>query len=520
MTRNGSFLVVAAAVLSMGLVLGNEVVYDGAYLLTGDRFVPTVEWGRLVTEPYWYQGLWRPVTLLLLGTEVALADGVYPVVLHAASLLLYSVSALLLWRTMLALGLGNQAILAATLIFAVHPVHVEVVASVVGQAEMLAAIAMLGAIWLWHRAAVRETTPAVLLGLIAAQFVAAGAKEQGYMLTAVLVGQQILMPDRLPTKAAVRWLAVLTAVSLLLWVIRADITGSFSGETPAPYIAGLSHQERVTAALGAIPHTVRLLAFPVRLGEEYSPPMLATDGKFGLLPAIGAILLGLGLLAMFLNRRKHPAISFGLWFTAVTWLPSSSLLVPAGLLLAERVLFLPTVGLSTCLAASLQVWWPQRRASTALIAVVVLALGMRSAVRMADWRDADTFYSAMTRDMPRSYRAWFVRARHELSAGRPLEAEAQLRRALTLWPHVPIVHEELGQLLRSQDRCDEAIPILRQGLELEPGRTQLRARLGECLLTTGDSAGASRVALAGMALGDSSFTVLQRRAIAGPSEGH
>mgnify|MGYP001160158513 CR=1 FL=1 len=122
----------------------------------------------------------------------------------------------------------------------------------------------------------------------------------------------------------------------------------------------------------------------------------------------------------------------------------------------------------------------RRRTLVHAVSVLALALGIRSAARVRDWRSADVFYAAATRDTPNAYRAWFVRAMHEKTTGRSAEAEASLRHALALWPRVPVVYEELGQLLRANGRCEEAIPIFREGLALDTARTQLRAKLTEC----------------------------------------
>src|SRR5690606_39346799 len=64
------------------------------------------------------------------------------VLLHAvATLLVFLLLARLLPRT----TAGSYGALAGASVFAVHPVHVEAVANVVGQAELLAAIALLAA---------------------------------------------------------------------------------------------------------------------------------------------------------------------------------------------------------------------------------------------------------------------------------------------------------------------------------------------------------------------------------------
>src|SRR5690606_41624089 len=120
----------------------------------------------------------------------------------------------------------------------------------------------------------------------------------------------------------------------------------------------------------------------------------------------------LWVLVKWSTRRRLTAFAF--WFAAVTWLPASSLIVPAGLLLADRVLFLPTVGLAFSLAA---IAWPSvsrlRPVVIGVVAVGVFWLGTLTTARMLVWQDEDTFYAAMTRDNPRSYRAWYLRAIHD-----------------------------------------------------------------------------------------------------------
>ncbi len=482
MKRAHIAIVIAAAILAMVWLLGNDIVYDAAALLQADqRFDLPIDWNGLASRPYWYQGLWRPATLLFLGAQVHLAGGIVPVALHTVSLVLYIATTVLLVLTARQLGGHTASVVSAGVLFAVHPLHVEVVASIVGQAELLCALALLGAMLLWHRAATQGSGNGLLLGLVGLQLLAAGAKEQGYLLPILLLGQQVLLEPRLHTRTAVRWLGILLLLAVTLYLIRADVTGSLAGEAAAPYFLGVSPIERSLAALGVLPKALAMLLIPLGLGLEYGPPGIAIDGRFSWLQAGGlAIIIGV-LAAMVAWRKRFPLASFGLWIVAVTWLPASSLVVPAGLLLADRVLFLPTAGLTLALAA---VPWPAavsaRRTVMAVVVVVALCFGVVSNTRIRVWRDADTFYGAMTRDNPESYRAWFVRAIHERNAGRSKQAETMLRHSLELWPRVPSVHEELGQLLRAQGRCAEAIPIFREGLALDTARFQLRAKLAEC----------------------------------------
>jgi tetratricopeptide (TPR) repeat protein len=278
-----------------------------------------------------------------------------------------------------------------------------------------------------------------------------------------------------------RWLSAMTLIAVVLWLLRSTVTGSLAGEASAPYFLGISGPDRILAALGVLPRALALLVMPIQLGFEYGPPAIPVDGRFGWTQTLGVVMILTWCVALWQLRVRRPVAAFGLWWAAITWLPASSLVVPAGLLLADRVLFLPTIGLALAVSS---LRWPEAvrwsRLATATVAVVVCLLAVRSRERLGVWRDANTFFSAMTRDNPNSYRAWYVRAMHEKSLQREVEAEAHLRRALELWPWVPTVHEELGQLLRADGRCEEAIPIFREGLALDTARFQLRAKLVEC----------------------------------------
>jgi hypothetical protein len=479
--RYPALLVVAVALLAMGSVLQGGVLYDGAAILGAERMQVPVDWTAVFTDSYWSTGLWRPATIALLAAQVTLANGISPVMLHATSLGLYLIASLLLYGLSVTLGADRRMALLAAVLFVAHPLHAEVVASVVGQAELLVGIAMLAAMWTWQRAArvgVRWQDIVVLLML---QLLAAGSKEQGYLLPAILLAQHWLLPVRVGTRVAARWLTILTLAAITMWLVRAGITGSMAGEIPAPYFLGVTSGERILAALSVIPRAILMTLAPLNLGLEYGPPDVALDGRFGLLQLLGIAIIIIWIALLLRWRTRNPLAALGILFAAITWLPASSLIVPAGLLLADRVLFLPTVGLAISLAA---LPWPavarRARALSLGAATISIAFVLICHDRIAVWRDEVSFHSALTRDNPGSYRSWFVAAMYHKHAGNIAAAEEHLRQALVLWARDPRVHEELGQLLRADGRCAEAIPIMRSGLELDPERHQLAARLAEC----------------------------------------
>jgi hypothetical protein len=152
-----------------------------------------------------------------------------------------------------------------------------------------------------------------------------------------------------------------------------------------------------------------------------------------------------------------------------------------------------------------------RVAVVATLAALVLAGAIRSAGRQPVWRSEAEFFSRMETDGPTTYRGHLVASVYYSRAGRYGDAERAARRGLALYQGDPQLYEQLGQVLRVEKRCGEAIPVLADGVRRFPERTVARARLVECALAVGDSARAITVAEEAVRLGQPEFGRTVRR---------
>jgi hypothetical protein len=172
----------------------------------------------------------------------------------------------------------------------------------------------------------------------------------------------------------------------------------------APVFVGQSPVAVRLTAIAALSDVVRLLVFPLTLRVDYSPAerTIVTsvfDGRFVL--GLAALALWAGLLvAAWRHQRKVEA--FGLGWIGIAYLPVANLLLPVGVLLAERTLYLPSVGLAIAAGAALaRLPTPRLKA---LVAVLVLAAGVRSALRVPVWHDDGAVTLSILGDSPNSYR--------------------------------------------------------------------------------------------------------------------
>lgn len=499
-----------AVLLAMGLSLRNGFVYDDLpAIVQNSRVTDPAQWHTIPTSPYWLGDLWRPLTVAGFAVQWWVGRGA-PWIFHLVLLTAYLATGLALFAVLRRLSIDARPALVATILFLVHPVHVEVVANGVGQAEVWTAIALLLATSVYLRARRNGVTPAALAALLALVALGIAAKEQGFMVPLILAGAEwLLLADRKEHLAPrLRLLVPVSALAVLLLAVRAGVVGGIKGESSAMALRGLGIGGRLVTFLGVIPEYVRLLIWPVHLQAEYGPPGVPVGGPLSARHVLGFLLL-VAMVALFLYcRRRAPPVAFGLWWAGVTLAPVSNLLTATGIVMAERVMFLPSIGFAIALGATLQRRSETRRHHAALAVVLMacaIALTIRSALRVAAWSTQLRFYTDLPADAPLAYRAWKGAGEYWEVAGDHPRAIADLRHAVELWPRDYEVYERLGQFLRTDGQCAAAVPILAAGLQLDPDVPSLRAKLIECLIIEHQWDDADRAAVDALARGQTEF---------------
>lgn len=510
---------VAVAVALAGL--GNDLVQDDRVLLIqNSRMHSLGHWRELVGRPYWpppwTEDLWRPVTSLWLALQYQAGQGA-PWIFRLVSALLHGAVAVALFGLGRRLAPGPVA-LGAALLFAVHPVHVEALALAVGQAELL--VALLSILVVGHYLRRRlggdgrlGTGDWALVG--AGCLVAALTKEHGLVLPLLLAAGELLLVRR---EGRGRWrhlwggYAALVGLAVLVLqvrglVLQGDLVGSFTAEA----LAGLSLGQRALTMLAVAPEWVRLLLWPARLSADYSPAQLVASEGFGARELLG-LLLVLGVMGSVLAlRRTRPLAAFGLAWTAVALVPVSNVLVPTGILLAERTLFLPSVGVVLALAGIAAPLWtgapaPRRRIQ-AVIAVVAIALvvagAARSVPRFGAFRSEAAYVAQTVQDAPRSFRAQRAWGEQLFLAGRREEGIAAYRLATSYAPAAERwrVRNDLARRYFEEDRAALAVEELVASREENPSEQETWNYLILGLLNLGEHGLALREAESALARG-------------------
>lgn len=497
MTRGAALpwlLVVMAAVLASAAGLDNGFAYDDLVVIADNASVHALRapWAYF-SESYWGPArgddLYRPLAVLGFSLQWAIGRG-SPLTFHVVNVVLYALSA----AAVLALGrqlMPARAALLGALAFAVHPVHVEAVGNVVGQSELVAALLVLLAVTLYVRdrrlGALRGGSIVAIVVLYA---LALFVKEHAIVLPALLVAAELVLAPTILTSrreggavGAQRLrtlLLALTLTAVAYLTIRFVVIGAVTGDAAHPALVGIGAGGRAWVMLALLPEVARLMLWPARLYADYSPQLVEIHATPSLahLPGL-LVLLAWGALMVLGWRRSRLFTFLGAWLL-VTMLLASNVLVPTGVLLAERTLFLPSVGVALALGAVFAVFW---RSAGRMAVWTLLVLGvMRSSSRQSAWEDNASVISTMVAEAPELFRGHLLLGETFAVNGDVYRAEPSLRRAVELYPGFPVAQIDFALALRGTGRCEEAIPHFDAGLALDPRSQVAQLNRALCLL--------------------------------------
>jgi protein O-mannosyl-transferase len=469
------------------------LVFDSALVIGQDpriRQASAANIESILTGGYWHAsataGLYRPFTTLsYLANYAVLGNGPQPAGYHWVNFALHEVNVALVYALGVLIFGETAPALALAAIWGLHPLLTESVTNIVGRADLLAALGILAGL-LCHAkgaSAAGRRRAAWLAGLAAGQTVGLFSKESA----AVLPGLMLLYDLTWVERAQWRRQAFAYAAVALPLAFFFFLRGGFGMHMLIEY----AENPLVSAGFW----TARLTAVKVAgkyLWLFFWPARLSADYSYNAVPLFGwrpsnredaqtlialAVLLGAATLALLLAvhwRRTGKPLLFFLVFFFVALSPVSNLIVLIGSIMAERFLYLPSVGLAGCMVAACYMLGRRWRSVAALawaaLALVCLAFAARTHARNSDWHDGITLWTSAVEVCPGSARPHYNLAKEfEHIPGRMEDAAAEYREAVRIEPDRADAHDNLGNVLAElPGRLPEAIAEYRQALQIAP----------------------------------------------------
>lgn len=461
---------------------------------------------------------YRPLTMATFALNYALA-GLNPIAYHLVNILLHAIVTGLVGLLVLRLFANRLWAGLTALIFAIHPVHIEAVVGIVGRAELLMSLGFIGALigadasrrrghntWLW------------ILMTFFASLVAVFSKEHAVLLPGVLAVIIALdhyrllahhSPGALGLRHSIRfkqvfqpWVPSLLAVILAVlcyFIARKFVLGAFlvpAGTQTEPLdnpLVTLGLFESRIAALAVLPRYALRLVFPLGQSPDYSyqaivPPSSLLD------PAVmaGLLLIVVVLIALAWYRRNGGVV-FALCFLGLTFLLASNLLLTIGTIMAERLLYLPSIGF--CLLAGIAIagtdrltlaesWHSRPLVWVAFAVWSGLLLGQHF-YYLPKWHSNESLSMYVVERVPRSARAQLSRGITAYENQNYELALKHINRAIDIYPQISQGHYWRGVILLGLQRPSEALVELRRAHAMIPWEFQVSEALADLLTQQG-----------------------------------
>lgn len=425
---------------------------------------------RLWTHDYWAGQspnpvLYRPLTVLSYHLNAQLW-GFAPLGFRIVNMLLLAGLGCLSAMWIARYTRRTVAWLAGLLLVA-HPANAEIINHIVGRADLLWLIGVVGFLYTQRRAIEQERWYwwRMLVGLLFV-LLAVGAKESGLIVlpAALLQPWVIKRSKNTPPQPVSRSIRLVSAVLILLpaalfvaaraLALRAAVAvPSRLTDMTANPLQDASLSERLAGAFSIAWFYVRQTVWP-DTSFLHTPAIAPGWGSAATL--LGILMLLAGLLALGQALRHRHWLSLPLLMALGQYALVNNLLLPSGTYAANRFT-LPFILLAVCATAA----WFNRltQGSTRRRAVAVIPCGM-ALILMAS----------------------------VVAQGNPHWANDVIRYNVDLQnqPDNPTAMYELGNALINADRATEAIPLLSAVVAMRPDSLQARYKLGRAFLQSGN----------------------------------
>lgn len=464
-------IISVVVLLAYSSKFSNQLVWDDHEFIEED---PSIR--HLANLPSFFTqpvvSLYRPLRTTLYAVSYALW-GTEPAGYHAVGLSLHFFCVLALYFLMMRLGISKTISLSAALLFAVHPVHTESVTFITASFDLLGPLFFLlaltfyfgeghprAAAWIFFALALLSSEMTITLPLLTFLISVAARREK-------------------VSSALLKTLPFFLIAAVYL-AIRFELLGIGARDTR--YLGGSFWTTLWTLPRVGIEY-LRLLFFPFQLIADYRHfPLIGS----GLHPSfwLSALFLVATTITLWLKRRNWPWAFLGWLWLWIALLPVSNL-IPIGNVMAERYLYLPSLGLSFLLADFLsrprKIKFYATGSALALFAILTF-------MRNFDWKDDLTLWTQTALAAPESYVAHNNLGSNYMHKELFNSAYDEMMEALKLKPDFTDAHTNLGALYQKRGMLEPAQQAYLAAITINPNHAAAHLNLGNIYLQEGKRA--------------------------------
>jgi protein O-mannosyl-transferase len=511
--KSYSWMLWAVGIVSFALyanTLAHGFVLDDVAVIQENKFVKNGILGikDIFTTFYWQgywnsnSGLYRPMSLVFFAIEWQLMPN-SPFIHHFSNVLFYVLNNVLLFIVLRHFfkNYSYWISFVIVILFAVHPIHTEVVANIKSRDEILCLFFFLLTVYgLFCRKEKYWKILSVVFFLFSLL-----SKEAGILFLPILA---ILFWSQFKNTKQVVQSILPHVVVTISWLVGHQLVINSSPSPKIQYtyldnslVACTDPLTQIATGFTILGRYICNSFFPMNMSYDYSFNQIPCVGFFSL-PFLGSVLAFLLLLGIaWYYRKKCTEISFGIIFFFVTIALATNILLLIGTTIGDRLLYTPVLGI--CIALVFIVFHSFKKLqndtkSGKLIlgfGLLFLTFFIHTFQRNKDWKSNHTLFTSDIHHAPNSARvnfnyatAFFTQLPDDVSDQQsqlPLIIEYYTR-ALRIDPNDKSTLVNLGVCYYRIKEYDKAYTSTSKAMEIDPNDTSLYGNLGDIYFMKSD----------------------------------
>lgn len=505
-TKSYSWMFWAVGIVSFVLftnTLAHGFVLDDIAVIQENKFVKNGILGikDILTTFYWQgywnsnSGLYRPMSLIFFAIEWQLMPN-SPFIHHLMNVVFYVLNNILLFIVLRHFFKNYSYWISfiIVILFAVHPIHTEVVANIKSRDEILCLFFFLLSVYsLFCRNGMYWKIASIVFFLFCLL-----SKEAGILFLPILA--VLLWNESRDTKQVFKGILPHVIITCS-WLILHQVVINSSPYKRIQYsyldnslVACNDRLTQITTGFTILGRYICNAFFPVNMSYDYSFNQIPCV-EFLSLSFLGSVLLILLLLGIaFYYRKKCVAISFGIIFFFITIALATNIITLIGTTMGDRLLYTPVLGI--CIAFVFTVFHSFKKLekdskSSSIIfgfGLLFLVFFYSSFQRNKDWKSNFTLFTADIKHSPNSARvnfnyatSFFSQLPEDVS-----EQQSQLpdiieyyKRALRIDPNDKGTLVNLGVCYYRVKDYDNAFKCTSKAMEIDPNDATLFGNIAD-----------------------------------------
>ncbi len=359
---------------------------------------------EIFTSHYWQEKEntfgYRPLVRFTYYVELQLF-GQTPAVSHLINILLYALTVLLLFNILKKLFPTNEKLMWwISLLFALHPIHTEVVASLKNREEIFMLMFGLSGIWMALRYVEQVKTRYLLFSIIFVCF-SLLSKENGVVFS-------LLIPLTLSVYINFNFKALKSKITLTIYILILFLSSWILYKLPGwiltpedkilfpfenPLYDNYSRISRLLLSAESIGFYFWKLLFPFPLLYYYGYNMLDIPHSltYYILLSLFALMASIFLLT---RKKRNLILTFSILWFWIALMPFSNYFIPINGIVAERLTFTASIGFIATLTFLL---FQFKKISPYLLIGISFLFSIITIYRNTEWKSVERLLRA---DMP------------------------------------------------------------------------------------------------------------------------